>query len=326
MSLRSGSGVLTPPPEIASTFEHLTSVVTGFIQDQLGALAGHVTTTVTIAVLSTFLTFFFLLDADHGAEWALQGVPLEERAPLRDRGHDAALRVGGFVRATAAASAIRSAAMLVVMLVLGTPFAGPLAVVLLVGGLIPYLGVLVSTLAIVLVALGGQGFGPAVLVLAAAFGIEGALTYGRIRLEGSLGLRVHPAIALLALPIGALAAGVIGMIVAVPVAAFLQLMIGPALAAFQPRLPRMSSTGPVIPGWLDRLAHWCRGLLVGVVLLGGLVLLAIQLWAPLLAVVLAAVLAATLSPAASPSVAAEPDQRRLRSAPPSAWSPVSASS
>jgi predicted PurR-regulated permease PerM len=189
--------------------------------------------------------------------------------------------------------------MLVVMLVLGTPFAGPLAVVLLVGGLIPYLGVLVSTLAIGLVTLGGQGFGPALLVLAAAVGIEVAITVERSRLEGSSALRVHPAIALIALPIGAVAAGVIGMIVAVPVAAFLQLMTGTALAAFQPRLPRMSSTGTVIPGWLDRLAHWSRGLLVGVALLGGLLFLAIQLSAPVLAVVLGAVLAATLAPAAS---------------------------
>ena len=90
------------------------------------------------------------------------------------------------MRATAAASVVRSAAMLVVMLVLGTPFAGPLSVVLLVGGLIPYLGVLVSTLAIVLVALGGQGFGPAVLVFAAAVGIEGALTSGVPAWKGRL--------------------------------------------------------------------------------------------------------------------------------------------
>ena len=189
--------------------------------------------------------------------------------------------------------------MLAVMLVLGTPFAGPLSVILLVGGLIPYLGVLVSTVAIVLVALGGQGLGPAVLVLAAAVGIEVAITFERSRLEGSSALRVHPAIALIALPIGAVAAGVIGMIVAVPVAAFLQLMTGTALAAFQPRLPRMSSTGTVMPGWLDRLAHWSRGLLVGIGLLGGLLVLAIQLSAPVLAVVLGAVLAATLAPAAS---------------------------
>ena len=273
-------------------------MIGGFIQDQLGELASNVTRTVTIAVLSTFLTFFFLLDADHGAEWALRGVPYEDRAPLRDRGRDAALRIGGFVRAIAAASVVRSAAMLVVMVVLGTPFAGPLAVVLLVGGLIPYLGVLVSTVAIVLVAL-GQGLGPAVLVVAAAIGIEVALTVGRSRVEGSHALRVHPAIALIALPIGAVAAGVIGMIVAVPVAAFLQLMTGTALAAFQPRLPRMSSTGTVVPGWLDRLAHWSRGLLVGVGLLGGLLVIAIQLSAPVLAVVLGAVLAATLAPAAS---------------------------
>ena len=298
-AMRSGSGGFTLPPELAATIDNLAKVIGGFVQDQLGELADHVATTATIAILSTFLTFFFLLDADHGAEWALGGVPMEDRAALRDRGRDAALRVGGLVRATAAASVVRVAAMLVVMLILGTPFAGPLAAILFVGGLIPYLGVLVSALAITLVALGGQGLGPALLVLAAAIAIEFGLTFARSRLEGSMALRVHPAIALLALPIGAVAAGVIGMIVAVPIAAFVQMMTGTALAAFQPRLPRMSSSGPVVPGWLDRLAHWSRGLLVGVGLIGGLVVVAIQLWAPVLAVVLAAVLAATLAPAAA---------------------------
>ena len=297
-AIRSGSGGFTVPPEIAARIEALAAVIATFVQDQLGELAGKVATTATIAILSVFLTFFFLLDADHGTEWALQGVPPANREALRDRGRDAALRVGGLVRATAAAAVVRAAAMLVVMLVVGTPFPGPLAAVLLVGGLIPYLGVLVATLTIVLVAL-GQGLGPGLLVLTAAVAIEIGLSFGRFRLEGSSALRVHPAIALLALPIGAVAAGIIGMIIAVPIAAFLQLMTGTALAAFQPRLPRMSSTGPVVPGWLDRLARWSRGLLVGVALVGGLVLLAIQLWAPVLAVVLAAVLAATLAPAAS---------------------------
>jgi predicted PurR-regulated permease PerM len=298
-AIRSGSGGFTVPPEIAARIHDLATVIAAFVQGQLGEIADHVATTATIAILSTFLTFFFLLDADHGVEWALQGVPLEDRAALRDRGRDAALRVGGLVRATAAATVVRAAAMLVVMLILGTPFAGPLAAVLLVGGLIPYLGVLVSALAITLVALGGQGLGPALLVLAAAIAIEVGLTFARSRLEGAMALRVHPAIALLALPIGAVAAGIIGMIVAVPIAAFVQMMTGTALAAFQPRLPTMSSSGPVVPGWLDRLAHWSRGLLVGIAIVGGLVVLAIQLWAPVLAVVLAAVLAATLAPAAA---------------------------
>jgi len=297
--VRSGSGGFALPPEVASTLDQAATVVSAFVKDQLGELVGRVSFVATVAVLSTFLTFFILMDADHGAAWALQGVHPADRDALRLRGRDAALRVGGFVRALAAVSAVRAAAMLVVMLVFGTPLAGPLAGILLVSGLIPYLGALVAYLLIVLVALGGQGFWPAMVILVAAVLVETVLTLGRIRLEGSAALRVHPAIALLALPIGAVAAGAIGMIVAVPVAAFLQQMTGSALAAFQPRLPAMSSTGPVVPGWLDRLAQWSWRLLVGAGLLALGVVLTIQLSGPVLAVVLAAVLAATLAPAAS---------------------------
>ena len=298
-AIRSGSVGVTLPPEISSSIDQLAQAVAAFVEEQLAELGGRVATTATIAILSTFLTFFFLLDGDRGADWALQGVPLAERAALRDRVRDATFRVGGLMRTTAVSSAARAAAMLVVMLVLATPSAAALAAVLLVGGFIPYLGPLIATSAIFLVTLGGQGLVPALLVLAAAVAIEVALTFGRARVEGSAVLRVHPAIALLALPIGAVAAGLIGMIVAVPAAGFLQEVTRTALAAFQPRLPAISSSGPVVPAWLDRLAHWSRGLLVGIGILAGLVFITIQLWAPVLAVVLAAILAATIAPAAN---------------------------
>ena len=298
-AIRSGSVGVTLPPEISSSIDQLAQAVAAFVEEQLAELGGRVATTATIAILSTFLTFFFLLDGDRGADWALQGVPLAERAALRDRVRVATFRVGGLMRTTAVSSAARAAAMLAVMLVLATPSAAALAAVLLVGGFIPYLGPLIATSAIFLVTLGGQGLVPALLVLAAAVAIEVALTFGRARVEGSAVLRVHPAIALLALPIGAVAAGLIGMIVAVPAAGFLQEVTRTALAAFQPRLPAISSSGPVVPAWLDRLAHWSRGLLVGIGILAGLVFITIQLWAPVLAVVLAAILAATIAPAAN---------------------------
>ncbi len=227
------------------------------------------------------------------------GVHPEDRDALRLRCRDAALRVGGLFRALAATSAVRAAAMFVVMLVVGTPYAGPLAAILLVGGMIPYLGIFVAYLLVGLVAFGGQGLAPALLVLAFAAGIEVAITFGRRRAGGPAPFRVHPAVALLALGIGALAAGIIGIIVTVPVAAFLQQVTGPALAAFQPRLPAITSSGPIVPGWLDRLANWSWRLLVGIGLLALAVALTIALSGPVLAVVLAAVLAATLAPAAS---------------------------
>ena len=298
-ALRSGTGGVRLPPELASTADQASAAITGWVKDDLGELAGRVSMTATIAILSTFLTFFVLLDADHGADWALQGVDPADRDALRLRGRDAAMRVGGLVRSTAVASAVRAGVMLVAMLALGTPFAGPLAAVLLVGGLVPYLGTLVATTLVLLVAVGGQGMGYAALLLAVAVAIDVALARVRGRAEASGALRVHPAVALLALPIGAVAAGLIGMIVAVPVAAFVAQMTGTALAAFEPRLPATSSAGPEVPGWLDRLAQWSWRLLVGIGLLAALVVLTVALSGPVLAVVLAAVLAATLAPAAS---------------------------
>jgi predicted PurR-regulated permease PerM len=298
-AMRSGSAGFTVPAELSSAIDKAAAGVTDLVKDLLGDLVGRVSLTATIAVLSTFLTFFVLLDADHGADWALQAVHEADRPEVRGRGRDAALRVGGFVRAIAVAAAVRAGIMLVALLVLGTPYAGPLAAVVLVGGLIPYLGTLTATLLVLLVALGGQGMWQAAALLAVAIAIDVAIARVRGRSEASGALRVHPAIALLALPVGAIAAGLIGMIVAVPVAGFIEQMARTAIAAFEPRLPATSYRTTAVPGWLDRLAQWSWRLLVATTMLVALVLLTLQLSGAVLAVVLAAVLAATLAPAAS---------------------------
>ena len=89
---------------------------------------------------------------------------------MRDQRGEVLVDVAGQARAVAdiCGSNRAAAIMLVAMLVLGTPYAGPLAAVVLVGGLIPYLGTLSATLLVLLVALGGQGMWQAAALLAVA--------------------------------------------------------------------------------------------------------------------------------------------------------------
>ena len=65
-ALRSGSAGFTIPPELATTADQVSAVVTTFARNTLGDLAGRVSFVATVAILSTFLTFFVLLDADIG--------------------------------------------------------------------------------------------------------------------------------------------------------------------------------------------------------------------------------------------------------------------
>ena len=317
-AIRSGSGELRLPPEIASTIAHVATVITGFIEDELGALASHVATTATIAILSTFLTFFFLLDGDHGAEWVFRvfrmtngrhsGTASRCRPPRRrPRARDSGLLRGpngGDVRGHAGArDTVRWATG-------GHPprrRADPLP------------RPLVATSGIVLVSLVDLGLVPALVVLAAAIADRGRTsvrTFTRGRLGGPARPSCHRA------PCTPDRRGRSRRRRFDRRGAGRRLPPGDdrhALAAIQPRLPTISSSGPIVPAWLDRLARWSRGLLVGIGLLAGLVVITIQLAAPVLAVVLAAVVAATLAPAAAALRRRGADRQLPRSARRSAW-------
>ena len=69
-------------------------------------------------------------------------------------GRHAVDQVGGYVRGTALIAAATALMAGVAMWALGVPFAGPLAVVVLIGAFVPYIGRALSLLLIVVIALG----------------------------------------------------------------------------------------------------------------------------------------------------------------------------
>jgi predicted PurR-regulated permease PerM len=97
-ALRSGSVGSSLPPELESALERVVTVIAAFVEEQVGQLVARASTAATIGILTTFLTFFFLLDADHGVAWVLQALPEGDRGALQARGRDAALRVGGLLQ------------------------------------------------------------------------------------------------------------------------------------------------------------------------------------------------------------------------------------
>ncbi len=273
----------------------ITSLWTAFTT-QFAGLVSTVASAVTIGILALFLTFFVLSDGSRAQEWALQGAPSRHRARIRAAFRDALARVGGYLRGTAMVALVLVIAFGALALLFGLPHVAPLAGLAVLGGFVPYIGGIIAMLVALLVGLATVTppalLGLLVLMLAA---IVLAERFVRPAVSGR-SITLHPAVVLVALPIGAAAGGVIGFLVVLPVTAVITVVGRVIIDALEPEEP--SETDSQVPGWFDRLAQWSWrslaviGALAIVVFLVGLAPLVV---AP---VILATVVAATIAPLA----------------------------
>ena len=104
-----------------------------------------------MAILATFLTFFFMMDGDKAWMWALSSANTWRRDAITTSGHVALERVGGYLRGTAVIAAVDAVAEGLFLVILGVPLAAPLAVIVFFGRFIPYIGGLITTLLLLLV-------------------------------------------------------------------------------------------------------------------------------------------------------------------------------
>jgi predicted PurR-regulated permease PerM len=207
------------PPVAGNVARDLLGFVVSSTGVDFGAILASIGAAATVVILAVFLIFFLLRDGDDGWRWAFQALGDDDLEGITDAGRVALVRVGGYLRGTTVLSAIIATTDYVFMLVLGTPLALSLAMLVFLGGYIPYFGGLVTSAIILLATYAAQGptAALALLVLIAirnlivGYGIRPAL-YGKV-------VKIHPAIVLLALPAGFELAGVIGLFAAVPVTA-----------------------------------------------------------------------------------------------------------
>ncbi len=248
----------------------------------------------TIGILATFLVFFFLQDGDRAWLWIFQAASDQNRERITEAGDNALGRVGGYLRGTTVLASIMAVTDYAFMWLLGVPLAVPLTILVFFSAYIPYFGGIVANLILLGVTYGALGAGPAIALLALiavrnvvlAYGVRPAV-YGRT-------VHLHPALVLVALPVGFELAGVVGLFAAVPVAAIVLAVADAAVAILdpgpQPERPAL------VPGWLDRLAQWSARLLVAIGLVAFVVAVLVTLPLVIVPILLATIFAATLEP------------------------------
>lgn len=226
--------------------DNVIDFLTGFVtsaQFGSGALAGvgAVTSFVTGFILMVVVLFFFLKDGPQIWRFLLrpfEGASLEraERA-----GEKTVATLGSYVRGTAAVASVDAVGIGIGLVILQVPLALPLAVLVFVLSFIPLVGATLAGILAALVALVANGPLSAVLVVGVVVLVN--------QLEGNFlqpvlmgrALKLHPLVILLALTIGTVLSGILGAVLAVPIAAvawgIIQVWDGPGLPAraFRPK-------------------------------------------------------------------------------------------
>ncbi|MER5749297.1 AI-2E family transporter [Streptomyces sp. NPDC002088] len=175
--------------------------------------------TIAMAVLALLLVFFFLRDSHRTPDLLKSLAPRGAADTVETMARRAFEAVEGFMRGTTFIALIDAICITVGLLVLRVPGAVGLGALVFVGAYIPYLGAFLSGAVAVLVALADRGFVIALWALGVVLAVqvlEGHVLQPMIQ---SRTVQMHPAVVMLTITAGASVAGILGMLLAVPLTA-----------------------------------------------------------------------------------------------------------
>jgi predicted PurR-regulated permease PerM len=201
------------------------------LPDRLGGAAGTLRDVGLGIVNSLFalitilvLTAFLLANGRAWTDRALEMRPQEQRERLRRSLDRMGAAVGGYVAGAMTIALIAGVATYIVLLILGVPFRAPLAVIAGLFSLIPLVGATIAAVLIGVVTL-FENFPTATIVWAIW-----AIVYQQFEnhvIQPQIQKRtvnVHPFITIVSVLFGATLLGILGALVAIPVAASIQIL------------------------------------------------------------------------------------------------------
>ncbi|MGW2742627.1 AI-2E family transporter [Streptomyces sp. NPDC001450] len=172
-----------------------------------------------IAVLALLLVFFFLRDSHRVVDNLRAVAPGDTADTLEAMARRAYEAVEGFMRGTTVIALIDATLIGIGLLILRVPGAVGLAALVFVTAYIPYLGAFLSGAVSVLVALADRGFVIALWALGVVVAVQVLEGHVLQPVIQSRTVQMHPAVVMLAITAGASVAGILGMLLAVPLTA-----------------------------------------------------------------------------------------------------------
>ena len=199
------------------TLQQRQAEITSGVMSTASALAKFVT--------GFFITIFMLIVFLHGGrsiyEFVTRIVPAQVRERVRDAGRSGFTTLTGYVQGTFVVALVDGVGIGIGLLVLGIPLALPLASLVFLGAFVPFVGAMVTGFLAVVIAILAKGWLYGLFTLGLVLAVQ--------QLEGNVlqplimgrAVRLHPLAVLVALTAGGVVAGIIGVLLAVPLLAFL---------------------------------------------------------------------------------------------------------
>ncbi|MEV5799130.1 AI-2E family transporter [Streptomyces collinus] len=218
---------------IGANTDQITSAGLEGVQVVVEALTG--------ILLVFFSTLFLLYDGERIWQWFLKLVPAAARPGVAGAGPRAWRTLTAYVRGTVLVALIDAVFIGIGIYFLDVPMAVPLAVFIFLFSFIPLVGAVASGALAVIVALVTQGVFTALMTLVVVLAVQ--QIEGHVLQPFILGraVRVHPLAVVLTVAAGGMVAGIGGAVVAVPLVAVTNTVVGYlrqySLEAQQPQSP-----------------------------------------------------------------------------------------
>ena len=207
--------------------------------DRLGRVVVRVPMELATGIFDTllivFLSVYWLAGASHIEGFMLSLIKPRHRAKAALVLHEIGRNMGGYVRGTVINAAIMGALAWVGLMAIGVPFAVVLGVLTMLGELVPILGPVMVGILVALIALmrSVELAVGAVLLYTALIQLEGHILTPNIMARQT---NVPQTLVLFAIVVGGGAGGLLGVVVAVPVAAAFRVFVLEVLAPWERRL------------------------------------------------------------------------------------------
>lgn len=203
------------------------------------------------AVVAIFCLIFFLKDGAYMWAWVLRLLPKPARMPMYEASRRGWLTLAAYTRTQILIAAVDAVGIGVGAAIIGIPLALPLGILVFLGSFIPLVGAIVTGSIAVLVALVDQGPGTALVMLLIVLAVQ--------QIEGNVlepllmghAVSLHPVAVLLVVTAGSLAAGIVGALLAVPIAATLNTLV--LYLHGHDKFPKLGRNPQGLTRWLGEL-------------------------------------------------------------------------
>jgi predicted PurR-regulated permease PerM len=224
-----------------------------------GALstAGTVTEIVTGALLVLFTLIFVLHGGRNIFAYVTKIFPEDVRERVRDAGRAGFHSLIGYVRATFLVALVDAVGIGTGLAIMGIPLALPLASLVFLGAFIPLVGAVVAGFFAVVVALIAKGLVYALITLGLVIAVQQLEGHVLQPLVMGRAVSIHPLAVVLAIAGGAVLAGIVGALLAVPTVAFFNSAVR-VLTAREPAAEEAeleAQSGPVVKAEADDIGE-----------------------------------------------------------------------